>query len=640
MPTFAGVDLTQPTAEISARIEGVISLKDIVPFGPSPYLQQLRAVLSYPDQMNRPVTLGKLWWPQGATRWAVGHYLVTESQRNAINAGGNSGLASGELVIDDGSDSISPTMYALALRPLFQKPQDAAGFEKWILPQDPQGAGGDPLYLLTLVDDRYFWWQRSGAINITVGSTSWAALLGQIATALGLDITVPSFSGTYLLPTQSLLPYSNILPLLLDMVAFATGTRVVVGLDGTVSLQSAAAALSQMNTNLAAFTDSLMAGGLFSLDFQAAVGTPGMSPTDMPPLIPAALQVNFPTLDGTAPLTKTVTMANCGLSATLFDPTVSPNAGTMPIHSIQPYTGSNDAALTALATQMAFDFYSWQLGKVDAVYAGVVPWVPEGMSDATEWLSKGLANDPNAMFSTRPQRGFYYGTLPVNASVTTVEAVVTGIFNDYLLVQPFDVPTSAGLQIPAQYPVSGAGGLIGVAKPYELQQQPWDGQTVTLNGQAVTFTYTGTGTRTASGLDGSGNPITENQVIVPDYCIGDVIEIFYMPGGTGYYYGGAPIVYMDSNNAGRAFALYDGFAAIIAAIIPALPALPDTTLHVRVTPIIPIFTGGVLFSDPLTDHLQQCQQLVCDENGELLQTISQIAVTLTPGQVHLGVEFV
>lgn len=48
-------------------------------------------------------------------------------------------------------------------------------------------------------------------------------------------------------------------------------------------------------------------------------------------------------------------------------------------------TPTNDSELNALATQLATDWYIWQLGRSDIVYADIVPYTPTGYADTIEW---------------------------------------------------------------------------------------------------------------------------------------------------------------------------------------------------------------------------------------------------------------
>lgn len=267
MPTYAGIALAQPTPELIAWVESYVPTRDIVQFNPVPYLDHLQNVMPYPDQSDDPVQIGSLWWPQGASRWAVGYYIVTESQRNAINAivNNRSTYNPANLVLDDATSSITASMWMLPPRPLAQNPPDADSLTKWIMPKADSGSSGEPVYLLTLVDDRYFWWQRAGDITLEPPKTSWANLISQIGTILGVTITTDTINPVYLKPPASLIQYQNFLPLLLDLCAFSVGLRVIRLLNGNVILQSATNALASMNAQLAA-NPQRMAGGIYAFD--------------------------------------------------------------------------------------------------------------------------------------------------------------------------------------------------------------------------------------------------------------------------------------------------------------------------------------------------------------------------------------
>ena len=97
------------------------------------------------------------------------------------------------------------------------------------------------------------------------------------------------------------------------------------------------------------------------------------------------------------------------------------------------------------------------------------------------------------------------------------------------------------------------GPSVMVAKPYNLRKAPFHGKTI--NG--ITFTYTSAQARTKKRTSPSA---TENQAIVPAYLVagtnydGDEIYACKPSGGTGVKIGGVDVVWLDINNAGRAWA--------------------------------------------------------------------------------------
>lgn len=103
--------------------------------------------------------------------------------------------------------------------------------------------------------------------------------------------------------------------------------------------------------------------------------------------------------------------------------------------------------------------------------------------------------------------------------------------------------------------ISGAYAIIWVAKPYFLQQTPWDQSTVPLpdvvqlNGHPVKYIYDfAERTREAQFQDGTP---WETQEITPSYVLGDVIVAVRTLTGYTDNVWHKPVVWMDANNAAR-----------------------------------------------------------------------------------------
>jgi hypothetical protein len=110
---------------------------------------------------------------------------------------------------------------------------------------------------------------------------------------------------------------------------------------------------------------------------------------------------------------------------------------------------------------------------------------------------------------------------------------IASIGEDVLICNPFDGTAS------------DETSEIIIAKPPELRasREEWND---------ITYTYTNSQTRTAD--DGSE---TEDQVIVPEYVVGDVIyAVKNIVGGTGVVVTD-PVEWLDLNVAGRAWAKSD-----------------------------------------------------------------------------------
>lgn len=177
--------------------------------------------------------INTLWWPTGASRWAVGLFLVgTAAIEEFISNTENSG--SGTLQFQIGSTLRTWSMRMLQPRRLTFAPG---------------------VSLLVLVDDRYFWQFRdAGTLAIEQdGDATWSDVLAHIATRIGhaieidahatwwetvtssnpLSLVARSERGTYGYPDANEWTrlYENI-AVLFDAVAANIGSRVLMSSNG------------------------------------------------------------------------------------------------------------------------------------------------------------------------------------------------------------------------------------------------------------------------------------------------------------------------------------------------------------------------------------------------------------------------
>ncbi len=251
MISYGGVTLGHTSPELVAWVKGNIDPNETwetsTRFWPGKNLVGLPFRAPPPPDPNR---IGVLRWPTTASRFACAHYLATQDDLDAIRSviyQGSTYLPA-TLTLDaaDGS-SVSPSMYLLPARPL-------------------QQIGGEGFYLLTLVDERFFWWSRAANISVVGGTTTWAQLYASIATGLGITLTVDAIPAAYLKPPAALGTAYEALPLLLDAVAACVGQRVVRQLDGSVRAWSVTASRDSVLAQLAAVPASAaFAGGVFAL---------------------------------------------------------------------------------------------------------------------------------------------------------------------------------------------------------------------------------------------------------------------------------------------------------------------------------------------------------------------------------------
>ena len=283
MISYANVPLLDASAELISWIEHYSSPQHVREFerltslpinqaGDTNFHSPLEA---YP----RPFQLNTLFWPRGAARWAYGHFLVTDEQLAQIRVqvyGANLYLPQ-PLTITDGTNWLTTMMFMLPPRPLAQNP--------------PVQVYERQLHLLTLVDDRYNWWEK--AANIAKAG-SWEEFYANISTALGVAINVdlihnayqnpPDDAGPNIPAIDDLTAQNAYLPLLLDSVADAVGQKIVRKLDGTVVAMSAETAIGTVTANVLGKRKE--AGGMFNFGALAL--------TDLNALVPEQVTVSFP----------------------------------------------------------------------------------------------------------------------------------------------------------------------------------------------------------------------------------------------------------------------------------------------------------------------------------------------------------
>lgn len=224
------------------------------------------------------IRINRFVWPLGASRWAYMFCLCDAESLNSIAnyAFGSDGTKQIEVnLVLDSPDSFGKTerviteMYMLPPKPL-------SSVVPKIMPSGVNDiVNTNNLYLLTLVDERYFWWfanvgDLSTIVDIDSG-VSWSTLISNITniitTRFGTGFTNSTILATYLNASHAfILPYEDF-PLILDAIAYNIGMRVVRKFDGSVKLQSFADADTAISNN---FRDnpgrSIIAGGESLID--------------------------------------------------------------------------------------------------------------------------------------------------------------------------------------------------------------------------------------------------------------------------------------------------------------------------------------------------------------------------------------
>jgi len=168
-------------------------------------------VPNYPDQPD--LRINQLYWPTGAGRWAKGYFLCTQEVRDSLVAA--SGFPRFQFTASIGAFWFSTHLYLLPPRPI--SCVDGSSNNLWLLP---------------LVDERYYWQFRNFG---DTAISSWTSLFASLATQLGVTITVDTIDQDYLEPDHIVLnrKYDNA-AVILDAVASSVNQRIVRQLDGTV----------------------------------------------------------------------------------------------------------------------------------------------------------------------------------------------------------------------------------------------------------------------------------------------------------------------------------------------------------------------------------------------------------------------
>lgn len=340
--SFAGIVLGVPTPEIEDYIESAFSLRDIVQFSrASPNVDTVqwnRCGLNLDDR----ITINRLTWPVGATRWSMFHGILLEDDLAKLRAKHGPQKFRFHDVVCEG-------MYALTPIPLEQT--------------------GDGIYLLTVVDDRYWWWMRTASI---AAQSTWTNLYSAIGTALGVTITHPSVASTFLAPASDFFSHYHYLPLLLDAAMQSIGHRLVRNFDGTVEAMSATQALG---VALANREYGLRGGGQ-------------LEPRDFSLGLPASWQMIFPkssagviSRDGHYASSYTPDTQLQRKLGTLRGTDVMTVSSTAIAYYNSAGAIQNATELDNLADALGEAWYRWRLSPYEMTIGGIYEWDLEGMHD-------------------------------------------------------------------------------------------------------------------------------------------------------------------------------------------------------------------------------------------------------------------
>lgn len=388
--TYAGVPLCDETPEQrewlaqSLPIDIPQSLTLDQRSWPGPKLLGLTYPFRYPESDYK---IGDFFYPTGASRWSEFNAVITQREYDLIVAaaflGSNFPPLSQPFVMQQDNVTLTTSLYTLPPKPL-------AKFGT--LPG---------LYLLTLVDERYYFQNFSaGRLTIT-DSTTWTSLISNLASVLGISLTLTTpIESDYGQPHPDCELTSNYenAALLLDACLTNIGRDLVRNFDGTYAAPTFAESAATVAANRLLRTQ-VLAGG----DFLQTLLTNGNANLTVEAILPASVTVTFPKrVIGTNAyvnpvashvpygrvqgdvVAKTFTLSDAGFSAygsgTPGSKTLHDTAEAW-LYASTDSTAANDSQLTTLALKLAEDFYMNQIEGTDVSFPLIAAWTPEGFHD-------------------------------------------------------------------------------------------------------------------------------------------------------------------------------------------------------------------------------------------------------------------
>ncbi len=382
---YAGVPLLleDPGFEFQAWLEQSLSLNGLSLFGvqdPShmevrsrprgPFLDRSSGesaphvglpLLNY--SMTRPPEwrINTLWWPTGATRNSIGLFLADDDSIEKIKkaVAERDGKATLEIGTDDDKPPVAfKSMYLLP-------PHKITAGEK-------QG-----LWLICLVDGRYYWPLRSSGDLVVSSNTTWPQLIQKLMGLLGVAGSADTPHADYGSPdpTELTRKYESV-AMLLDSVAASIGMRVILLPNGKVKVLGSA--LSKVNYEENKKESNLLAGGENSLCSS----------------IPEVILVTCPKVDGDGvyyPDGDVYASENDSRYIELgleCNPTTVPGTKKVFHSTAKAYYDSpsdayptNSQELDDLTAKIAEDYLLWQVLGYDQKHIGLIENAESGFDD-------------------------------------------------------------------------------------------------------------------------------------------------------------------------------------------------------------------------------------------------------------------
>lgn len=319
--------------------------------------------LPIPNYPPKPkFKLNCLYYPTGASRWATFFGIANKQRAKQIISAVQGSSAPSAAPLKLGKDpEIKTNMY--------------------LLPPRIVSAVNDDLWIIPLVDERYYWQLKHVATEIEITDTSsadWSEVYSGLGTALGVDIdTQGGISSNYKkADAAELSRRCQNAAVILDAVAHTTGRRICRKLDGSIVAKSWSNSSADFAANINGATE-ILAGGQFgdALD----------SPAKIDGIFPNKVIVAYPKYEsgfrdsGNAYHTVEKTGSKSGVSGTSKLIRTSARAD---------FTGGsiqNSSDVDDLATAIKNDFYLSISKQYDITFAGLSEWESVGYDNYVEW---------------------------------------------------------------------------------------------------------------------------------------------------------------------------------------------------------------------------------------------------------------
>lgn len=241
--SYAGVPFCLDTPQVAKFLNSNLPLHVNSIAGPEDWPGKNLYGIAFGNRREQNVTprIGEYYYPVSASRWSYFRGIVGTEQKTIMQAAAlGSGAVPQKFKIKTSPDG--PTQgkdYSLETK-LF------------MLPPRPLAVHADAngLWLIELVDERYYWQWRNADVYHPTEDSTWLEIITQLAVQLGITIegSIPS---VYLQPEPDSHFWTNYenAAVLLDAVAWNLGRTVVRNFDGTYNLQENAEAAVQVITN-------------------------------------------------------------------------------------------------------------------------------------------------------------------------------------------------------------------------------------------------------------------------------------------------------------------------------------------------------------------------------------------------------